>query len=421
MRIAILGAGIAGLSTAWFLRDHPELEIELYEAADEAGGLARSFTWQGFDCDLAPHRLHTDDAELLEAMRGLVPMHQLRRRSQINIGGKWIRDPVNAIEVMLKYLPRTSLDIGWHYLYRPQGPEESFEGLVLNQFGQGLNRFFFKPYSEKLFGIPADQISPEWGRRKIRVGGVKDMVRRSSKLYFKSFWYPDSGGYGAICERLYGDLADRTRLSTRMVAIRPGEAGGYRIGFEGPEGAFERDFDAVVSSLPLTGLLGQLGLDLSMRFRPAMITYLLVDRPQVTENHWFYLADGHYTLNRVAEFKNFVHPDRRHELPPNQTVLCCEATQLEDFSVDRVVAELAEVGALRPDEVREAKTIRLEQAYPIYDLDYEHNIGRVRDFLARSPALFLIGRNAQFEHKDVDEIFDDARGLARQVLALAGA
>ena len=71
--------------------------------------------------------------------------------------------------------------------------------------------------------------------------------------------------------------------------------------------------------------------------------------------------------------------------------------------------------------MRESKTIRLEQAYPIYDLDYEPNIGRVRDFLARSPALFLIGRNAQFEHKDVDEIFDDARHVAGQVLALAQA
>lgn len=419
MRIAILGAGIAGLSTAWFLRHRSDLEVTLYEAAGEAGGLARSFVWQGFDCDLAPHRLHADDPALLAEMRALVPMHELRRQSQIHIRGKWIRDPVNAAEVMLRFMGPTSLDIGWNYLRRPQGPEDSFEGLVLNQFGQGLNRFFFKPYSEKLFGIPSDQISPEWGRRKIRVGGIKDMIRRSSKLYFKRFYYPDEGGYGSICARLYRDLAAQTRLNTRMVSLAREADGTFRCQFEGPEGPSEGRFDAIVSSLPLTLVLGQLGLNLDMRFRPAQITYLLVDRPQVTRNHWFYLADADKMLNRVAEFKNFVHPDRLAEYPAGQTVLCCEATRLDGYSVERVVSELASIGILEPGEVRDAKTIRLDQAYPIYDLDYEANIARVRSFLDQNPDLFLIGRNAQFEHKDVDEIFDDARSLAERVLALA--
>ncbi len=421
MRIAILGAGIAGLSAAWFLCERPGLEVEVYEKSAEVGGLARSFHWQGFDCDLAPHRLHADDPALLDEMRSLVPMHQLRRQSQIHIHGKWIRDPVNAVEVMLRFLPETSLDIGWHYLRRPQRPEDSFEDLVLNQFGEGLNRFFFKPYSEKLFGIPADQISPEWGRRKIRVGGLRDMVRRSSRLYFKSFWYPDEGGYGAIATRLARDLAPRLRMETRMTRLLERDEGGYRIHFEGPDGPFVRDYDLVISSLSLTTVLGQLGLELDMGYRPAIITYLSVAKPQVSPNHWFYLADGRHLLNRVAEFKNFVRPDLLERYPADRTVLCCEATRIEDHSEERVVAELAEIGLLEPGEVLDSRSIRLSAAYPIYDLAYEDNIARVQAFLADRPDLFLIGRNAQFEHKDVDELFDDARHVAREVIDRARA
>ena len=419
MHIAVLGAGIAGLSAAYFLRRSGGPRVTLIEADREVGGLARSFRWHGFDCDLAPHRLYSQDARLMEEITSLLPMHELQRHSRIHIAGKWINDPVNALELMLKFFPKGSWEIGWHYLTRQSHGDKSFESLVLSRFGHGLNQFFFKPYSEKLFGIPAGEISPEWGRRKIRVGGVRDMVRRNSKLYFRRFHYPDAGGYGAICQRLYSDVKDIVRLKTRLVDLhRDARTGKFTLDLIRDGAREQLRVDAVISSLPLTMVLDKLGLSIPMRFRPAVITYLLVKRPQVTRNHWFYLADAKYRVNRVAEFKNFaLDPD---SLPPDSTVLCCEATNLDGLTVERVVQELASIGVLHPSEVIDAMQLRLDQAYPIYDLAYEANIARVRHFLAERPNLFFVGRNAQFEHKDVDEIFDDARGVAEQVFALAG-
>ena len=37
-RIAIIGAGISGLGCAYALRQHPDLEITLYEGGDHIGG-----------------------------------------------------------------------------------------------------------------------------------------------------------------------------------------------------------------------------------------------------------------------------------------------------------------------------------------------------------------------------------------------
>ena len=212
MRIAVLGAGIGGLASAYLLKKNGFTNFSLFEQADHVGGMARSFWWHGFDCDIAPHRLYTNNEIIRDEMLGLVPMHRVRRRSQILIQGKWIQDPVNAVEMVLKFLPVRSGAIVWHYLFRPKHPEDSFEALVLNQFGKGLNDMFFKAYSEKLFGIPADRISPVWGRNKIRVAGVKDMLRKNTKLYFDHFYYPSEHGYGAISERLYRDVQAETRL-----------------------------------------------------------------------------------------------------------------------------------------------------------------------------------------------------------------
>ena len=419
MHVAVLGAGMAGLSSAYFLKRAGGPRVTIIESAQEVGGLARSFRWHGFDCDLAPHRLYSEDERLLGEITSLLPMHELQRHSCIHIGGKWINDPVNALELMLKFFPSGAWKIGWHYLTRHSHGETSFESLVLSRFGHGLNEFFFKPYSEKLFGIPAGQISPEWGRRKIRVGGVRDMVRRKSRLYFRRFYYPDAGGYGAICQRLYSDLKDTVQFGTRVVDLhRDARTGQFTLSLERDGLREQLRADAVVSSLPLTKVLQHLGLPIQMRFRPAVITYLLVRRPRVTRNHWFYLADAQYRVNRVAEFKNFARDPG--SLPPDCTVLCCEATNLDGLTVERVVQELASIGVLKPEDVIDSKQLRLDHAYPIYDLAYEANIARARRFVAERPNLFLIGRNAQFEHKDVDEIFDEARDVADQVLAWAG-
>ena len=414
MKIGILGAGVAGLSSAYFLRGaFPRLEV--HEASDRVGGLARSFRWHGFDCDLAPHRLYTTDEELLREMLALVPMERVRRRSRIYLRGKWIRDPVNAAEMVVRFFPRTSLHLVWHYLVRhDQHGEESFESLVLARFGAGLNELFFKPYSEKLFGIPASEISADWGRRKIRVAGLRDMVRRRSKLYFRDFHYPRRGGYGAISERLYAEVEGWVRLGSRLVGVRPAAGGGYECRFADAGGA-ERveSFDLLVNTLPLNLFARLFGLDLSLRFRPARITYLLVARPRVTANHWFYFADRDFMINRVAEFKNFVD-DGTHA---DRTVLCCEVTDLAEFSVERVVAELERAGVLKAGEVLDAKVIEIAHAYPVYDRGYEAQMLRARDFFAAHPHVHHVGRHAQFAHKDVDEIFDEAKRLARRIIS----
>jgi protoporphyrinogen oxidase len=412
LKIGIIGAGIAGLSTAYFLRSEFN-DISIHEAAGVTGGLARSFKWHGFDCDLAPHRLYTNDGALLAELLALVPCSQVRRRSRIYIQGRWIQDPVNAVEMMLKFLPFRSAKLLWTYLFHTKLPDSNFENLVLSKFGDGLNTMFFKPYSEKLFGIPASQISASWGHRKLRVGGLKDMVRRDSRLYFRHFYYPKRDGYGAICERLHRDVAPFVRLNSRLTSItKIDSTGRYRCEFEERGHSRVDEFDCLVSSLPISYVSSLMGLETSLRFRSAKLTYLLVNKPRVSDNHWFYFADGHYIINRVAEPKNFaVGP-----VPVDKTVLCCEVTEVDRWSLDRVVGELESAGLLNRADVIDSKVIDIRNAYPIYDLSHDTQMARVEEFFSTHPNIFHVGRHAQFAHKDVDEIFDEAKHVAGRVV-----
>ncbi|MCM8799269.1 MAG: FAD-dependent oxidoreductase, partial [Candidatus Omnitrophica bacterium] len=56
-RIVILGAGLTGLSTAYFLQRHIK-DISVFEKEKEVGGLCRSKIKDGFIFDYAGHLLH---------------------------------------------------------------------------------------------------------------------------------------------------------------------------------------------------------------------------------------------------------------------------------------------------------------------------------------------------------------------------
>jgi protoporphyrinogen oxidase len=410
MTVGILGGGIAGLAVAWFLKGLVDLQI--HEASDVVGGLARSFTWHGFDCDLAPHRFFTTDQELLAQVQALVPMRRVERTSRIRLRGRWIQDPVNLWEVLLKFMPRESARILWYYAYRPQQPEDSFNALVLNKYGHGLNELFFKPYSEKLFGIPAEEISSSWGKRKIRVTGLRDLLRRDPRLYFRHFYYPEQHGYGAIAARLDEDVRQWVHLRSRVVSISQTPSGGYECGFDGPDGRTTESFDALISTLPMPELGRLLGYSIQLRYRPMTLLYLLVGVDRVSDCHWSYFADRDASMNRVAEFKHF-----GANLPAGKTVLCCEVTETDGFSAERVIDELRRNDFLRADApILDTKVIHLQRAYPVYDRAYDDEIARAQTSFAAHPRIHHIGRQAQFAHKDVDEILEEAKKVAAAVL-----
>ena len=157
----------------------------------------------------------------------------------------------------------------------------------------------------------------------------------------------------------------------------------------------------------------ELGLDLPLHFRAAKLVYLLIKRKQVSVNHWFYFADRDYIINRVAEFANF----NAKSFADDKTVLCCEVTDTREFSVERVVSDLARAKLLRPDEILDTKVLDLSHAYPIYDRAYDHLMVEADAFYAKFPNLFLLGRQANFAHQDIDEIYLKAREIAQRLQA----
>ena len=65
MKIAIVGAGPAGMTAAYILAKH-NVKVDVYEASDKIGGLCCSFDLWNQRVDLGPHRFFSNDKKVNE-------------------------------------------------------------------------------------------------------------------------------------------------------------------------------------------------------------------------------------------------------------------------------------------------------------------------------------------------------------------
>ena len=411
MKIVIIGAGMSGLSAA-FLLNRQGIDIEVLESCDVIGGASHSFEWSGHMCDWSTHRLFTTNEHVLQQLESLVPMNRVERTSAIMLGGKWMHDPIDVTQICARFASKT-LSVPWDYITRPRNlPETSFQSYVYAKFGRSLSDFMFSPYTVKMFGIQADEITVEWARKKVRIASPLDVIRQGSKKKFNYFYYPKENGWGAIPDAMYSEIKDKVVTEATVTGLELDNSKVKSVIYEKNGETHKAEGDLIISTLELTTLCKMLDFETPLKYRAVSAVYLKVNRPQVTPNHWIYYMDGDIAINRLCEFKNF---DPKMG-PADTAVVCAEVTDNHYPNlVDKVISDLEKTDILKKEEVLDSTIITRDCAYPVYYCNYEKDVDAARKFIRSFQNLHSLGRAAQYEHMEIDDCFSAAMQLVKEL------
>ncbi len=434
----ILGGGPAGLGIAVAAGERG-LPFTLYEASDHPGGNARTLALDGCLYDTGAHRFHDKDPETTRLVKHLLgdDLLPVNAPSVILDKGRFIDFPLHLKGLLGALTPMELLNIGSSFLRSRcarSAPLTSFRNVSVHRYGRVLAERFLLNYSEKLWGIPTDALSPEvsGGRLKgLSIGGFLKETFRSKEAARShldgSFYYPRHG-IGMIADRLAGAIGpERIRYRSRITRVFHNEGRITGIELNGEERVRT---DRVLSTLPLTLLTHILspappdeiiGAARNLRFRHLLLAAIVLRRERLSDNASIYFPDRSVPFTRLYESKN----RSREMAPPDRTCVVLELPcgpddrywlAEEKEIIDKGIALLADVFGIGAEEVAAAEVRRIPFAYPVLDLHHADHTGQVIAWLSRFGNLHLGGRNGLFRYVHIHDLLASGRKLIEEIV-----
>ena len=415
-RIAILGAGLTGLSAAHHLRD----DFDLFEREADVGGLCRTMRRGGFLFDYTGHLLHlrSDDAKRLIqelAPDGFAPH---RRKAQIYTRGRFIEYPFQANlsgmppdivkECILGFLDALHSDEK-----TVKDGEVSFQDWTLRTFGAGVAKYFMFPYNQKLWQIPLHELGSDWVSWSIPRPTLDEFlngalgIRNRDFGYNPTFLYPKTGGIDLL-PRAFAERLPAERLHLEKTAVRVDELR-HEIAFaDGTSAAYRH----LISTLPLPRLIAMLVhapksvRDAARRLRAIAVqnVNIGVSRANLSDQHWLYFPEPEFCFYRVGFPTNFsasVAPAGCGSMyveisaQPDETIP-------EDRLREDVIGGLRRCGILRPnDDILVWDVTRIENAYVLYDFNRAAALSTIFPYL-REHGIISAGRYGAWEYDSME-------------------
>ena len=449
-RVVVVGAGPAGLTAAYELTKRG-VQPTVLEGDSVVGGISRTAEREGWRFDIGGHRFFTKVPEVEALWHEILPDDQFMlrpRMSRIFYDGKLYDYPLKATNALrnLGLLEAVLCVLSYAWVrVRPPKDQSTFEGWVAARFGWRLYRIFFKTYTEKLWGRPADSIQADFAAQRIKNLSLASAVtnallpKRNQKditTLIEEFQYPRTGPglmWTTAAEKVEaagGSVVMETKVAKvhheggRARAVTTTVTGGYGPGAGAKEpsrtdvGATEtRELDHLISSMAFSSLV--LAMDppppaevlaaaRALEFRDYLTVALVVPEERGFPDNWIYIHSPEVKVGRVQNYGSW----SPHLVKEGRTCLGLEyfvdvGDEVWDSADDDLIAlgtkEMEQLGLLSGGDVERGYVVRMPKAYPVYDADYARNVSVLRDWMAEhTPNVHPVGRNGMHKYNNQD-------------------
>ena len=430
-KVLIVGAGPAGLTAAYELCKRNALPI-VFEKENLVGGHARTDEYRGYRFDIGGHRFFTKIPQVDQIWREVLGESFMRvpRLSRIYYNKKFFYYPLKLPNVIFSLGLWNSFLILMSFLHSfffPYPEEENLEQWVTNRFGKRLYRTFFKTYTEKVWGIPCNQIRAEWAAQRIKGLSLRTAVmnavfgdrKKNIKSLIEEFDYPKLGP-GMMWERVrdYVESHDgRVYLNREVLKVH--RDGNRVVGFTVGNGEHQECVEGThfIASMPVAEIIAKMvpppppnvtQAAGNLKYRDFLTVCLIVGHSNLFPDNWIYIHSPDVKMGRLQNFKNwspYMVPDQ------NKTSLGAEYFVNEDDElwnlpdedlINLASRELEIVGLTKGAAVEGGAVYRQRKAYPVYDEIYRTHLDVVECFLKTFDNLQMIGRNGLHKYNNQD-------------------
>jgi protoporphyrinogen oxidase len=397
MKIAIIGAGITGLSAAYDLLGAGH-EVVLYEAAGQAGGLAAGFQDENWEWPLEKfyHHLFTSDGQIISLVNELGMEDKLffpRPTTSVMYDGKivpfdspqrWITFPgfnlvdVGRFGIVSAYLRFSN---SWRSLEK-----ETADSWMRRWYGDKIYEMTWEPMLIGKFGPHYQEANMAWMWARLHV--------RSPKLgYFE-------GGFQAFIDRLVSAVIERggqIHYQSPVASISNTGRDQFLLKSAVEEAVYDRILATISPSLLAriaAGLPQGYADNLrSLKSMGAVVMTLALKEPLLTETGTYWLnipahspdkRENEIPFLALVEHTNYI--DKTHY--GGDTILYCGDYVPADhpyFAMSQEELQALFTGVLhkfnpdfKPEWVRKSWLFRERYAQPVPSLNHSKNIPDIR-------------------------------------------
>jgi len=496
----IIGAGPAGLTAAYELLTKSDIKPYIYEMSNDIGGLAKTVNFKGNRLDIGGHRFFSKSTLVMEWWQNIMPLQdqpalddKMLGREALLAEKKTGADPERTDLVMLirrrmsRYFFQRALfnypvslscqtvtNLGWFRILKigvsylkvkvsPVSKVNTLEDFLISRFGRELYTYFFKSYTEKVWGVPCDRIPAIWGAQRIKglsitkavmhalrtqFGGARTLSQKKTETsLIEQFLYPKLGP-GQLWEevaRQVQAMGGEIYLNHQVVGLDIGEKNITALSIldttTGETHCAECDY--AFSTMPMKDLIacfpsayvpGRIReIAEGLLYRDFITIGVLLKKLKITNDtkiktlnnsipdNWIYIQEKDVQVGRMQIYNNwspYMVRDTDHvwiglEYFCNEGDWFWNKTDLEiqEFAVN----ELVSINFIDSEDVLDSTIIRQLKTYPAYFGTYD-KFDELRGFTDQIANLFLIGRNGMHRYNNMDHSMLTAMAAVQNII-----
>jgi protoporphyrinogen oxidase len=426
-KIAVVGAGPAGVTAAYELSKE-NISVDLYEASNSVGGMAKTIELWDQKVDIGPHRFFSSDPRVNKIWLEVTgkDYKMVNRLTRIYYKRRFYFYPLKVFNVLSNMgVWEATLCILSYLNIRlfPMKTEHNFTNWVTNRFGKRLFSIFFKTYTEKLWGISCDILDSDFAAQRIKKLSLYEAVKNAilggkgnkHKTLVDQFAYPMEGT-GMVYERMAKSITEKgnsihLKTPVKKVKIENNSVTGIEL-----ENGTTLSFDHVISSMPMTLLVSRIEnlpeevklANSKLKFRNTIIVYVQIDGENLFPDQWLYVHSAEVLTGRITNFHNWVPSINKGR---KETILaleywCYDSDSLWKESdldlINRAFEEVKNTNLNKNHKILNGFVYKIPRCYPVYETGYKENLEIVQNYLKSIKNLDVIGRYGSFKYNNQD-------------------